>query len=102
MTSTNNFIENLNTADKLFHDEKYDEAIDILKKMKNSNSRQIQAFKNQNDIINKAIKSYKNIKSDNTCDCCVKSWTDIPNEFGICECLCRCGDDLKNCRHECY
>lgn len=30
------------------------------------------------------------------CDCCAKSWTEIPNAFGICHCWCeKCDDELK-------
>ena len=39
---------------------------------------------------------------ENSCDCCVKSWTDTANKFGFCHCICNdCGDDLRNCRYKC-
>lgn len=39
---------------------------------------------------------------DNECDCCLKSWNDEPNNWGICSCICsKCGYDLKICRYEC-
>ena len=39
---------------------------------------------------------------ENSCDCCCLSWTDEPNEFGICHCWCStCGDELKICRWKC-
>jgi len=40
-------------------------------------------------------------KYENMCDCCVKSWTDIPNEFGLCECWCKCEKLLRDCRYTC-
>lgn len=42
-----------------------------------------------------------NFDYENSCDCCLKSWTDEPNEYGICECLCNCGDLYRNCKNEC-
>lgn len=39
---------------------------------------------------------------DDTCDACLKSWNDYPNEWGICECLCdKCGNDVKTCKYNC-
>ena len=39
---------------------------------------------------------------ENACDCCCLSWTNEPNEFGICHCWCStCGDELKICRYKC-
>lgn len=46
--------------------------------------------------------SEDNFDYENSCDCCLKSWTDIENEFGFCSCICdECGDDLRNCRYKC-
>jgi hypothetical protein len=40
---------------------------------------------------------------DDVCDCCLKSWNDEPNEYGICHCLCsNCGNYLNMCRYICY
>ena len=39
---------------------------------------------------------------ENSCCCCTKSWTDTPNEFGICQCWCKCGKDLRECKFDCY
>lgn len=36
------------------------------------------------------------------CDCCLKSWNNNANEWGICECICsRCGIELNICRYDC-
>jgi hypothetical protein len=43
-----------------------------------------------------------NFDYENSCDCCVKSWTDTANEFGVCNCICKCGDELRYCRYKCY
>lgn len=43
-----------------------------------------------------------NFDYENSCDCCVKSWTNTANEFGFCSCMCsKCGDELRNCRYKC-
>jgi len=38
---------------------------------------------------------------DNVCEWCGMSWTDIPNEWGICECICECGYALRECKFRC-
>jgi hypothetical protein len=44
-----------------------------------------------------------NFDYENSCDCCLKSWTDTKNEYGFCSCICsKCGDDLRNCKYECW
>ena len=43
-----------------------------------------------------------NLDYENSCDCCVKSWTDTANEFGVCNCICKCRDELRYCRYKCY
>ena len=38
---------------------------------------------------------------ENSCDCCVKGWTE-PNEFGLCQCCCsNCDNLLSDCRYRC-
>jgi hypothetical protein len=38
---------------------------------------------------------------ENSCDCCVKGWTE-PNEFGLCHCWCsNCDNLLSYCRYRC-
>lgn len=40
---------------------------------------------------------------ENSCDCCMGSWIDEPNEYGRCICICsNCEDDLRSCRYKCY
>jgi hypothetical protein len=40
-------------------------------------------------------------EDENTCDCCVKGWTE-PNEFGLCQCCCyNCYNLLSDCRYKC-
>ena len=47
-------------------------------------------------------KSEDNHDYENSCDCCLGSWSDEPNEYGICNCICdECGDNLRSCRYEC-
>lgn len=42
------------------------------------------------------------MSQNDMCDCCAKSWTDIPNAFGICHCWCeKCDDELKICKYAC-
>lgn len=49
------------------------------------------------------IEDFKKLKSENTCDCCLKSWTDNYNEYGICDCICsKCGKYLSNCKYNCH
>lgn len=46
---------------------------------------------------------FQNLIDTCECDCCLMSWTDNPNEYGYCSCYCgNCGEDLKNCKYNCY
>ena len=58
----------------------------------------------QNDDSNYESDSVENTSDEinEQCDCCAKSWTEIPNAFGICHCWCdTCGDELKICKYNC-
>lgn len=49
------------------------------------------------------VEDFKKLESENTCDCCLKSWTDNYNEYGICDCICsKCGKDLRDCKYNCH
>lgn len=49
------------------------------------------------------VKDFEKLKSENTCDCCLGSWTDNYNEYGFCNCICsKCREDLRNCKHNCH
>lgn len=37
-----------------------------------------------------------------TCDVCVKSQNkNYPNEYGVCNCICKCDNNYRDCRYEC-
>lgn len=56
----------------------------------------------QDNITDDESENEDNFDYENSCDCCVKSWTNTANEFGLCDCICKCGDYLRNCRYKCY